>query len=49
MVSPLTAGTAVYAIDRPHVLPGGPAPPFNAFTYTLDLLIPIGAFGLCNA
>jgi len=45
----LTAGTVVYTIDRPHALPGGPVPPFNAFTYTLDLLIPIGAFGLRNA
>jgi hypothetical protein len=45
----LTAGTVVYAIDRPHALPGGPVPPFNAFTYTLDLLIPIGAFGLRSA
>jgi hypothetical protein len=26
-----------------------PAPPFNAFTYTLDLLIPLGAFGLRSA
>jgi len=45
----LTAGTAVYAIDHPHPLPGGPVPPFNALAYTLDLLIPIGAFGLRNA
>src|SRR5712691_8187744 len=42
----LTAGTAVYAIDRPHPLPGGPVPPFNALAYALDLLIPIGAFEL---
>jgi len=45
----LTAGTVVYSIDQPHPLPGGPVPPFNAFAYTLDLLIPIGAFGLRNA
>lgn len=45
----LTAGTAIYATHHPHALPGGPVPPFNAFTYTLDLLIPIGAFGLRNA
>jgi hypothetical protein len=24
-------------------------PPFNAFTYALDLLVPIGAFGLRDA
>jgi len=42
----LATGTAVFATYRPHVIPGGPAPPFNPFTYTLDLLIPIGAFGL---
>jgi hypothetical protein len=42
----LAAGTAVFAAHPPHVILGGPAPPFNAFTYTLDLLIPIGAFGL---
>jgi hypothetical protein len=45
----LTVGTIVYAIDQPHPLPGGPVPPFNPFTYTLDLLIPIGAFGLRTA
>jgi hypothetical protein len=45
----LTIGTTVYAIDRPHPLAGGPVPPFNAFSYTLDLLIPIGAFGLRTA
>jgi hypothetical protein len=45
----LTAGTIVYAVDRPHPLPGGPVPPFNPLTYTLDLLIPIGAFALRNA
>lgn len=45
----LAVGTTVYSLDRPHPLPGGPVPPFNAFTYTLDLLIPIGAFGLRTA
>jgi hypothetical protein len=45
----LTVGTTVYAIDHPHPLPGGPVPPFNPFTYSLDLLIPIGAFGLRTA
>ena len=45
----LTAGTVTFAINRPHPLPGGPVPPFNPFTFTLDLLIPIGAFGLRDA
>jgi hypothetical protein len=45
----LTIGTVVYSFDRPHPLAGGPVPPFNAFSYTLDLLVPIGAFGLRTA
>lgn len=45
----LAAGTAAFTIRIPHLVPGGPAPPFNAFIYPLDLLIPIGAFGLRNS
>jgi len=30
-------------------LPGGPVPPYSSFAYTLDLLIPFGAFGLREA
>ena len=45
----LATGTAVFTLHPPHLIPGGPAPPFNAFTYTLDLLIPLGAFGLRSA
>jgi hypothetical protein len=45
----LTAGTVAFAADRPHPLPGGPVPPFSSFAYTLDLLIPFGAFGLRGA
>ncbi len=45
----LTIGTIVYSIDQPHALQGGPVPPFNAFAYALDLLIPIRAFGLRSA
>jgi hypothetical protein len=45
----LAIGTTIYAIYQPHPLAGGPVPPFNPFTYTLDLLIPIGAFGLRTA
>ena len=36
-------------MDQLHALAGGPVPPFNAFAYSLDLLIPIDAFGLRNA
>jgi hypothetical protein len=42
-------GTAVFTIDPPKLIPGGPAPPFHAFTYTLDLLIPLRTFGLRGA
>lgn len=45
----LAVGTATFTIHRPHLIPGGPMPPFNAFIYTLDLLVPIGAFGIRNA
>jgi hypothetical protein len=45
----LAIGTTVFAINPPHALNGGPVPPFNAFIYTLDLLIPITTFGLRNA
>lgn len=45
----LAVGTAVFAARQPHLIPGGPTPPFNSFVYTLDLLIPIGAFGLRNS
>jgi hypothetical protein len=45
----LGAGTAVFATHNHHVIQGGSMPPFNPFIYTLDLLIPIGAFGLRGA
>jgi hypothetical protein len=45
----LAVGTAVFTAHQPHPLQGGPVPPFNAFIYTVDLLIPIGAFGMRNA
>ena len=45
----LAVGTAAFAIHRPRLIAGGPMPPFNAFTYTLDLLVPIGPFGLRGA
>jgi hypothetical protein len=49
LVALLAIGTVVFAIDPPHALRGGPVPPFNAFIYTLDLLIPLAAFGLRDA
>jgi hypothetical protein len=42
----LAIGATVFSIDPPSAIHGGPVPPFNPFTYTLDLLIPIAAFGL---
>jgi hypothetical protein len=45
----LTAGTATFAIARPLPVAGGPILHFNPFIYTLDLLTPIGVFGLRNA
>jgi len=45
----LTAGTVASAVDRQHPLPGGPIPPYSSFAYTLDLLVPFGAFGLRQA
>jgi hypothetical protein len=40
-----SAGHGRPAINQPHPLPGGPIPPFNLFTCTLDLLIPSGHSG----
>jgi hypothetical protein len=42
----LAVGTTVFALDQPHsVKPPEEQPHFNAFAYTLDLLVPISAFG----
>lgn len=41
----LAAGTVVFAAHRPPVLPGAPAPAFNAFLFTLDLLLPVVDLG----
>ena len=38
-------GTAVFAAHTPKPTQPGQVPPFNAFVYTLDLLIPIGGLG----
>ena len=46
----LTIGTAVFAVEHPHsIKPPDERPHFNAFAYTLDLLIPISAFGQRDA
>ncbi|MFD9006584.1 oxidoreductase [Streptomyces sp. NPDC059582] len=38
-------GTAVFGAHSPQPTEPGQVPPFNAFVYTLDLLIPIGGLG----
>jgi len=45
----LAAGTVTFAITRALPVAGGPILHFNPFIYTLDLLTPIGVFGLRNA
>ena len=44
----LGIGTLVFVINGPRPLSPGHDPHFNSFIYTLDLLIPIGPFGLRN-
>lgn len=41
----LAFGTIVFSLHRPNVLDDGHHPHFNAFFYTLDLLLPIGSLG----
>ncbi|UBU18644.1 hypothetical protein [Nonomuraea gerenzanensis] len=41
----LLAGTVVFTAHQPPAFKPGEAPPFNAFLYTLDLLLPIISFG----
>ncbi|WP_019632140.1 hypothetical protein [Actinomadura atramentaria] len=41
----LAFGTVVFSLHRPGVLDDGHHPHFNAFFYTLDLLLPIGSLG----
>ncbi|GAA3225661.1 hypothetical protein [Actinocorallia longicatena] len=38
-------GTVVFALHPPEILDDGHKPHFNAFFYTLDLLLPIGSLG----
>lgn len=42
----LAAGTAVFTARPPQAVDPAHQPTFDAFVYTLDLLVPIGAFGL---
>ncbi|MFB9681774.1 hypothetical protein [Streptosporangium vulgare] len=41
----LLIGTVVFTAHQPPAFKPGEAPPFNAFLYTLDLLLPIISFG----
>ncbi|WP_431918600.1 hypothetical protein [Nonomuraea jabiensis] len=41
----LLVGTVAFALHRPPAFKPGESPPFNAFLYTLDLLLPIVSFG----
>ncbi|MEU0564987.1 hypothetical protein ABZ297_06270 [Nonomuraea sp. NPDC005983] len=41
----LLIGTVDFTVDQPPAFKPGEAPPFNAFLYTLDLLLPIISFG----
>ena len=46
----LAIGTAVFAAEHPHsIKPPDERPHFNPFAYTLDLLVPISAFGQRDA
>ncbi|WP_431898785.1 hypothetical protein [Nonomuraea sp. bgisy101] len=41
----LLMGAVVFTVHQPPAFKPGEAPPFNAFLYTLDLLLPIISFG----
>ncbi|MFD0684188.1 hypothetical protein [Actinomadura fibrosa] len=45
LIGLLAFGTIVFSIHKPDVLDDGHHPHFNAFFYTLDLLLPIGSLG----
>ncbi|MFC4054298.1 hypothetical protein ACFOY4_31785 [Actinomadura syzygii] len=45
LIGLLAFGTIVFSVHRPDVLDDGHHPHFNAFFYTLDLLLPIGSLG----
>lgn len=45
LLSLLTVGSLTYGLHNPHALKASEAPHFNAFFYTLDLLLPVISFG----
>ncbi|MFC6880476.1 MULTISPECIES: hypothetical protein [Actinomadura] len=45
LIGLLAFGTIVFSLHKPSVLDDGHHPHFNAFFYTLDLLLPIGSLG----
>lgn len=45
LIGLLAFGTIVFSIDQPDVLNSDDKPHFNAFFYTLDLILPIGTLG----
>ncbi|MBW8484353.1 hypothetical protein [Actinomadura parmotrematis] len=45
LVALLAAATAAFAVHRPPPAEAAKAPPFNAFLYALDLLLPVISFG----
>jgi hypothetical protein len=45
----LAAGTVIFALAPPPALQAGAAPHFNAFVYTLDLLLPVVDLGQKHA
>lgn len=48
LAAALAAGTVLFTVSPPHALTAG-APPFHAFVYTLDLLLPVVDLGLKHA
>ncbi|TMQ90483.1 hypothetical protein ETD83_35270 [Actinomadura soli] len=45
LIGLLAFGTIVFSLHKPAVLDDGQRPHFNAFFYTLDLILPIGTLG----
>jgi hypothetical protein len=45
----LAVGTVAFGLHHPPPLEPGKAPSFNAFIYTLNLLVPIADFGQAHA
>ncbi|HEY7483574.1 MAG TPA: hypothetical protein VH912_03855 [Streptosporangiaceae bacterium] len=45
LITLLAIGTVVFHFNQPQILDNGQHPHFNAFLYTLDLLLPVGSLG----